>query len=245
MRLFVFVLIILNLFSCASYFKRKDCESTNWFNYGEQVALDGRRLSGDQFISECNLADADVAESDLDRGFKSGLQKYCQPEVVFQTGKNGRFFSTEMCVGQGLSSLQVKHRAGVNEYCQRTNGYSAGAQGQAYNKICPADLESAFLPEFNRGRKRYLAVVIQENNKSITQDESEISKLQSTLFFKRAELGRYQQRTKDEKTLVYINELSSQIRNLEYSIRSKQSKIDSLRSKNREIGLELVQLERN
>ncbi|MEK6628332.1 MAG: DUF2799 domain-containing protein [Bdellovibrionota bacterium] len=244
MKWFGFLLIILNLFSCASYFKRKDCESTNWFNYGEQVALDGRRLSGDQFISECNQADADVAESDLDRGFKSGLQKYCQPEVVFQTGKNGRFFSTEMCVGQGLASLQVKHRAGVNEYCQRSNGYSAGAQGQAYNKICPVDLESSFLPEFNRGRKRYLAVVIQENNKSITQDESEISKLQFTVSLKRAELSRYQQRAKDEKTEALIMELNGQIRTLEYSIRSKQNKIDNLRSKNREIGLEVVQLER-
>lgn len=243
MNWFVLLLMILNLFSCASYFKRKDCESTNWFNYGEQVALDGRRLSGDQFISECNLADADVAESDLDRGFKSGLEKYCQPETVFQTGKNGHFFSTEMCVGQALSSLHVKHRAGVHEYCQRSNGYAAGAKGKAYNKICPTDLEPIFLPEFNRGRKRYLGVITIENNKRITQLESEKSKLQSEIAFKKAELLRYQFRAKDEKTMELVKELNRQISNLEYSIHSKQSKIDNLRNKNREIEFEMVQLE--
>ena len=75
MRILLFFLII-NLISCSSYFKRKDCEATNWFDYGQKVALEGRRLTGDQFISECYHAEADVAESDLDRGFKSGLEKF-------------------------------------------------------------------------------------------------------------------------------------------------------------------------
>ncbi len=111
MRILLFCLLV-NLMACSSYFKRQTCESTNWFSYGEKVALEGRRLTGDQFISECNLAEADVAESDLDRGFKSGLQKYCQPQTVYQTGKSGNFFSTEMCIGEHLNLLKLKHHQG-------------------------------------------------------------------------------------------------------------------------------------
>lgn len=241
MRLLL-LFLAFNLISCASYFKRKDCESTNWFEYGQNIALEGRRLTGDKFISECYNAEADVAESDLDRGFKSGLEKYCQPETVFQIGKNGNFFSTEMCTGQGVSTLLSKHRAGVGEYCVKSNGYAAGTKGKAYNKICPADLETSFLPEFNRGRKRYLGAVIAENQKEINQAERELGRLQSELGFKKAQLMRHQYNTKDEKMMNVVNELSSQVRNLEYAISSKQSQINKLQNDNRSMQLEIVQL---
>lgn len=241
------VIVILFLFiflsSCASYMKRKECESTNWFEYGESVALDGRRLSGDQFIVECMKAEADVAESDLDRGFKRGLEKYCQPDTVFQVGKNGSFFSTEMCVGEGVTALQARHRAGVLEYCQRSNGYAAGAKGKAYNKICPASLEATFLPEFNRGRKRYLQTLTSENSKEIAQLENEIIRLQSEINWRSAELQRYRSNNKaDESQISRINDLSSQINSSRYSLNIKEEKLARLRNQNREIQLEIIQL---
>lgn len=241
MRILLFFLII-NLISCSSYFKRKDCEATNWFDYGQKVALEGRRLTGDKFISECYRAEADVAESDLDRGFKSGLEKYCQPETVFQIGKNGNFFSTEMCTGQNVGALLTKHRVGVNEYCVKSNGYAAGAKGHAYNKICPADLEVSFLPEFNRGRKRYLGAVIAENQKEINKNERELTRLQSELGFKKAQLMRDQYNAKDEKAMSVVRDLSNQVRELEYTISSKQGQISRLQNDNRMMQLEMVQL---
>lgn len=238
------LLLVVFVVGCASYFKRKDCESTNWFDYGQKVALEGRRLSGDQFVSECYQADADVAESDLDRGFKSGMEKYCQPDTVYITGRNGNFFSTEMCTGQGLNTLQAKHRAGVLEYCQRANGYSAGSKGKPYNKICPASLEAAFLPEFNRGRKKYIMAILSDNNLEISRLENQITRTQVDLRFKRAELSRYQYNpSQDEKTINLVNSLSSQVRNLEYSISQDQSKLNNLRAKTRDLQLELVQLD--
>lgn len=234
------------LVACSSYFKRKTCESTNWFEYGQSVALEGRRLTGDQFISECNNADADVAESALDRGFKSGLEKYCQPETVFQTGKSGNFFSTEMCTGQGLNVLTARHRAGVQEYCQKSNAFSSGAKGKAYNKICPAELEGAFLPEFNRGRRRFIESNIAENEKLVRRLDHEISSLQNELRFKTSELQRYQYMVagnKDEKFMQRLNELNREQQNLESSIRSKESEQSRLLNKNREYKLELIKLE--
>lgn len=248
MRIILLFLLTLNLVSCASYFKRKDCEATNWFEYGQSVALEGRRITGDQFVSECYNAEADVAESALDRGFKSGMEKYCQDETVFQTGKNGNFFSGEMCTGRGLTNLTAKHRAGVAEYCQKANAYAAGAKGKAYNKICPAEKEAAFLPEFNRGRKRFLDVSIAENQKLIVRLDHEISSLQNELRFKASELQRYQYVSgnvsgKDEKFIQRLNELNRERQNLEHSIRSKQSEQSRLQNKNREYNLELVKLE--
>ncbi len=243
MKILLFFLIF-NLVACASYFKRKECESTNWFNYGQSVALEGRRLTGDQFISECNQAEADVRESDLDRGFKSGMQKYCEPETVFQIGKNGNFFSSEMCTGQGLNVLHAQHRVGVIEYCQKSNAYSAGTKGKAYNKICPANLETSFLPEFNRGRKRYLGAVLAENQKMMDKLDHELASLQSDLRFKTSELQRYQYMTnKDEKFLNRVGELNRETQSLDYLIREKQTEQNRLRSKNREVNLELVKLD--
>lgn len=246
MKIILLFFAVSSLVACSSYFKRKTCEATNWFEYGQNVALEGRRLTGDQFVSECYNADAAVAESALDRGFKSGLEKYCQPETVFQTGKSGQFFSTEMCTGQGLNLLAVKHRAGVQEYCQKSNGYASGAKGKAYNKICPAEFEAAFLPEFNRGRKRFLESSISENEKQVNRLDHEIAGLQNELRFKTSELQRYQyviEGSKDEKFMQRLNELSRERQNLESSIRSKESEQKRLLNKNREFKLELIKLE--
>ena len=58
--LLLFICIALS--SCSSYFKRQTCESTNWFEYGQNVALEGRRLTGDQFVLECQKASSDIDE---------------------------------------------------------------------------------------------------------------------------------------------------------------------------------------
>ena len=249
----IFSLIILSAVSvsflsgCASYLKRKSCESTNWYDYGEKVALEGRRLSGDQFILECNKAEADVADDQLDRGFKEGMEKYCLPATVFQTGRSGKFFTEEMCTGQGLTNLRVQHHNGVLQYCDRANGYAAGAKGDPYNKICPADLEKAFMPEFNRGRKRYLATVITQNDKQIQDLENDIYKLQNQYSYKKSMLFGLEARSnlnKDNSELkMQISQVNSEVNSLDYQMRTDRDKQEKLKAKNRDIQIELVQLD--
>lgn len=241
----VLVLLIgLLVSSCSSYFKRKDCEATNWFEYGQKVALDGRRLTGDQFIMECYQADANVSDSDLDRGFKSGLSKYCQPETIYQVGRNGQFFSSEMCVGENLTLLRARHAAGVTAYCQRSNGYSAGSAGAPYNKICPSSLEPEFLKEFNRGRKRYLSVMISENDRQISALEREINTSESELRLRRLELQRYQiSSSQSPQDADRFNSLSSQVRNLEYTLSNKRSEQNRLKDANRQLQVEMIRVE--
>jgi hypothetical protein len=244
MKKIFLLFMVLILASCASYFKRKECAATNWFDYGEKIALDGRRVTGDPFVTECVKAEGEIDDVALDRGFKTGLEKYCQPDTVFQIGKNGSFFSTEMCEGGSLTALKSRHRAGVLAYCQKANGYSVGAKGTPYNKICPVDLEAAFLPEFNRGRKKYLNAEYSENEKQISQLDREANQLQIDLKRKTQEYQSLQVlRRDDQNSAQMLNNASAQMHSLQYSLTEKQNAATSLRDKNRAIKIELVQLD--
>lgn len=171
------ILISMSLTSCASYFLKKKCEATNWFEYGENIAMKGQRVDQDQFVDQCRKAEADLDESKLDKGFKKGMNKYCLPEQVYIIGKSGEFFNERMCDGSPIQVLKQKHTEGVREYCQPANGVSAGAAGKKYNKICPAQLEKAFLPEFNKGRKQYLMAQIQNKKDEIAALDNEVNSL--------------------------------------------------------------------
>lgn len=268
MKLILLLLTFVVLISqtgCASYFKRKECESTNWFEYGKKVAMSGRRLSGDGFVTECRKVEAEIGEVDLDHGFKSGMSQYCQPAQVFSLGKGGEFFSAEMCDGDNPRQLAERHKAGVLEYCRKSNGYSAGAAGKAYNGICPKELEGAFLPEFRRGRKKYLAVVVIENEKKINDLEREAINLERERNMKSLEAQRLQvptgyavervvdpttgavreqmvQRLSEEQKRA-SDDMRWQIQSLDSRINGKRQEQSQLRDKNRELQLEAVALD--
>lgn len=246
MKWALLVLLSLNLFSCASYFKRQTCESTNWFDYGQKVALEGRRLTGDAFIVECQKADADISESALDQGFKAGMEIYCTPEGIYKVGREGNFFNTEMCAGNGLNTLKARHNAGVLEYCQKANGYSAGTVGNPYNKICPTSLERDFLPEFNRGRLKYINTMISQNQTQISELERKAATAQSQLTYKRATLTAMQSRAaaNDKEYSQRMSVLSSEVNTLSYDVRTYQAKAEDLKAKNRAFELEAVRLGR-
>ncbi|CAN5656051.1 hypothetical protein BH10BDE1_BH10BDE1_26920 [soil metagenome] len=250
---------------CSSYFKRQDCEATNWYEYGKKVALTGRRLSGDQFVVDCRRVEAEIREADLDRGFKEGMDRYCDASQVFNLGKSGEFFSAEMCDGANLRQLQERHKVGVVEYCQKSNGYTAGAGGKDYNKICPKELERAFLPEFNRGRKKYLTVVVLQIDGQVNNLDREILSLENQRNYAHVEESRLRgatsvvvERTVDPATGALreqfvqrqseeqkraADDASWKIRNLESQISSKRQEQIKLREHSRNIQLEAVALD--
>ena len=207
------------------------------------MALEGRRLSGDNFIQQCYKADSDVAESDLARGFKTGMAMYCLPETAYQTGRSGSFFSQDMCASQGLRLMLTKHNEGVLAYCQKSNGYAAGAAGKAYNKICPTSLEAAFIPEFNRGRKRYLQTEVAENESRISSLERETSRMTTDLRMRQLQYMHYQNVKVEPGTVDRASQISNEIHQLQSSIRAKQNQVDSLRDQNKKLRLEMIQLD--
>lgn len=249
---------------CSSFFKRRECEGTNWYEYGQKVALSGRRLSGDQFVGDCRRVEAEIREADLDNGFKQGMARYCEPDQVFALGKSGEKFSGEMCDGQNPRVLVAQHAAGVVEYCRKSNGYSSGAAGRAYNGICPKEFEPMFIPEFNRGRKKYLVVLVVENEKKIQDLNLEIIGLQGERNLKAMESqnllqptlvnervveptsGQYRDnwimKVSDERKRAF-DDVHWQVQRIESDISSKQLEQSKLRDRNREIQLETVGLD--
>ena len=163
------------LASCSSYFKRKDCETKNWFEYGYQVAMQGKRLNSDQYLSECRKAEAEIQEQQLDLGFKSGMSNYCKPDIVFASGKKGQFFNSEFCDPGQIKDLTLKHKDGVLLFCEPNSGYTFGSSGGVYNQICPKEKEEPFVKEYRKGRKKYLNASINENQKRIQQIDYELN----------------------------------------------------------------------
>lgn len=165
------------LAGCTSYFVRKDCEKNNWSEYGYSLAMKGVRPANDPYLDRCRKAETEINEAQLDRGFKEGMANYCRPEVAKQTGKNGDTLNMDLCDPGQARILLAKHMEGLREYCLATNGYSIGASGKVYGKNCPADLEKAFLKEYQRGRKKWLAAMVAESqNKLVDLDHDIMNK---------------------------------------------------------------------
>ncbi len=183
MKRVLMALAALNLVACASYFKRKECESTNWFEHGKSVALRGEWLNSDKLVGECRKVDADIQESQLDQGFKNGMQRYCTPDNSYRTGKDGDLFSRDLCEGPEISRLLQSYHRGVTDYCAKTNGQNAGASGKKYQNICPKELEPGFLVEYRKGRKKYVQAMISTRESDILDIDAQLSNKRNQLSF--------------------------------------------------------------
>lgn len=164
------------LTSCANWLTRQECKKVNWYQHGYDAAMGGRRLSGDPMIDKCRAADFDLPEGELDVGFKSGMSNYCKPEIVYTTGKKGDFFNTDMCDPGQANFLKSRHAEGVKDYC--SNGYAAGSSGKAYQNICPANLEKAFMPDYKRGRKAFLSARLGNAERDIKDLDERVQSLE-------------------------------------------------------------------
>ncbi len=63
------------------------------------------------------------------------------------------------CAELGFPADLAAYRAGRAEglvhYCTLDNGYEVGSSGRRYHKVCPPELEQAFLQGYEEGRKDY------------------------------------------------------------------------------------------
>lgn len=174
MKNFILVFFIMPLMSCASYFKKKECEQANWFEQGERIALSGKWLKADEFVSTCRQAEANISESQLDQGFKSGKAKYCHPDNAKIVGRKGEILNESLCDGPESLATMKSYQQGIAQYCAASNGFLAGQSGVVYNHVCPQNLEPEFMIEYKKGRTSYLQNRIQN-------EQLELNKMQSQL----------------------------------------------------------------
>jgi hypothetical protein len=84
--------------------------------------------------------------------------------VGFEDGASGRSVTSignyrQACSKHGvtpdLDAYRAGHAEGVEIYCRPNNGFEVGRSGATYQGVCPADLESAFLANYDSGRRLY------------------------------------------------------------------------------------------
>jgi len=82
--------------------------------------------------------------------------------VGFEDGTFGRSVANigsyrNACADYGvapdLEAYRAGHAEGVEIYCRQSNGFAVGHSGAAYQGVCPANLEAAFVSEYNAGRR--------------------------------------------------------------------------------------------
>ena len=254
----------LSLAGCASYFKRKECEKTNWYQHGHNVAMTGKRLDADDFVKQCQKVEADVSFTELDTGFKAGMSKYCTGDNVFQVGKAGKPFSYDMCDGESEKKMRAQYTKGLQIFCTPSNGYRFGTTGGIYQNVCPSGGEEAWLSEYRKGRKIYLNAAIGEKEREAQRLNSELARLESRrqmLSHQQATLNRattkskkrvldmrtgtYQEQSSeatDEDSKRRADELSHQITSLNHEINQTRKKYEDLNSEVSKMRTEMATL---
>lgn len=170
-------IILLFLFSgCASYQLKQRCEATNWFNYSQDVAFNGKYLEEDGFIKDCKGVDRTNSQQ-LDLGFKLGRDKMCTYDEIYTRGKSGEPVYFDFCDGLSRGQMRARHDEGLKIFCTEPSGLSYGKSGVVYKKVCPISSEPAFMKGYRPGRTEFLTLLIKTNNAQIAQLESQYSDL--------------------------------------------------------------------
>lgn len=251
--LIVTMFCLLAQAGCASYFKRGDCERTNWFEHGRKVAMSGKRLDADSFIKECQEVEAKFSFSQADLGFKAGMADYCKDANILEVGKAGKPFSFEMCDGRPLQKMQGQYAKGLEIFCSPANGYRFGAEGGIYAKNCPSQMEEAWLVEYRKGRKVHLLTVAEAKEREIRLLQQEIDSLQSDVIrytqdmnhaLLMAQLRRETDRARGDNQLeeATIIQPTSEATHLKDKIRNAESDIQRKREQIRDISDEVSRI---
>ena len=211
------------LSSCTNFMIRQQCDKINWYQQGQEIAMRGDRISNDEMVMQCRRAEAEIGESKLDQGFKAGMSLYCQPDTVFQTGKNGDLFNAEFCETNGMNLLKKRHAEGLLAYCRA--GMTAGLSGKKYKNVCSEDLEKTFIPEYRKGRKKYLSALLQNNQVKKQQLDSEAARLQGEKASAQFRLTRIPLVKTGEKDPYFTerNSISSELNSLSSAIYQKST----------------------
>lgn len=162
----VSVVLVLITTGCSNWQLQERCEKTNWFNYSQKVAFEGKYLEEDGFVKACKKLDSTSAVQ-LDLGFKQGREKMCQYDEIYNRAKEGVPVFFKFCDGLEMNEMRSQYQKGLASYCTKEKGYSFGKAGKIYLNLCSPEQEKVFLPGFYKGRKEYLTSYIEEQTKNL------------------------------------------------------------------------------
>lgn len=259
-KLMSFSLLFL-LTACSSCQIKKQCENTNWFEYGQSISEKGQYLEEDDFVKQCKEYEIyDFVKTDL--GFKSGREKLCNYPRIEELGTLGEKVNFKFCDGLSMNKMLDHHKKGLQSFCVQQVGYSYGSSGKVYQEVCSKEQELVFLPAYLGGRKEFLGKEkkrlqdslfrlrqdIQSLNRSELNLQSDYNLISHIQDCKTKKIYN-QQSLKDEMKLVceepdYIKNrkqsLQSQLNSLRSEISSNQRKLEA-----NEQSLEKIEIELN
>jgi hypothetical protein len=245
MKVLSAVFALLMLSSCASYFKRQSCESTDWYKHGHQFAMSGQRLDSDPFLKECKQVEAMIDHAAVDKGFKAGMAAYCKEDVAYQKAFEGENYNYDFCESNKFTKLRASFDSGRRKLCS-TGGYQFGAKGKKYAGQCSQLGEAAFLKNYNRGRRVYLNNEIRiaqdeiySNNRKIQNLNYEVGRLNNQLMrlgsgnviVKERKYDEFSNTYREEVRVEKDHSVQHEITSLKNRISSKNAEINSLRNK--------------
>ena len=172
-KFLVLVLSVLVLLSagCANWALQERCEKTNWFEYSQGVAIQGKYLEEDGFIKACKGIDSTSAVQ-LDLGFKQGREKMCQYDEIHNRAKEGIPVFFKFCDGLEMNRMKQLFQQGLVSYCTPEKGYSYAKTGKVYQNLCNPQQEKVFLPGYYKGRKEYLIAYMAELRAKLANTKS-------------------------------------------------------------------------
>jgi len=95
--------------------------------------------------SECLAVDWQVI------GYEDGVAGHAGDRVAMH-----RKACAKHGVAPDLERYRQGRRQGLQEYCRPANGFRVGARGVAYQGVCPAELEAAFMTAHQSGARLHL-----------------------------------------------------------------------------------------
>jgi hypothetical protein len=152
---------LLLLSACSSWDLKERCEKTNWFQYSEKLAYQGRYLEEDRFVKECKDVDR-LSAQQIDLGFKLGREKMCTFDEIEKRGENGIPVFFKFCDGLDPRSMKARFERGLLVFCTLETGYTYGRSGKIYQKVCSPQQEKDFLPAYFSGRREYLTLLLSD-----------------------------------------------------------------------------------
>lgn len=117
-------------------------------------------------------------------GFEDGSRGY----TVERVGDH-RKACAKHGITPGFAAWRAGHEEGLRAYCQPSRGFSLGSNGAAYNGVCAADLEPAFLDAYRTGAHLHeLRSNVDSTNRAIQARERELERTRELMRETEAEL---------------------------------------------------------
>lgn len=205
--------MVILVSSCSHMKLKKICHGYDWTNYVKKYVSVGEDYKQGADYLACTKVKGSFKEVDLQAIYNSELPKYCKKENVKVVGEKGLYFKYELCPSISKEESGAAHLAGVRKYCKSEGAFEAGKTGRPYNKICPEDLVTDFISEFDRGRRDYLLAEIGKLQRKIETLDYQLTRTYSDRTYTSSKLNYNMYRS---SYLNYVNQTAGQMNSDQY-----------------------------